>query len=156
VRNIAYIRNMNEKTALDLLRTEFQHISGLAFVDWHADPAHESYDALLRAGGNLFVVEYKAAANAAQISSAPTIAAIASKPTALGAHFICSDDKQRLRKSTRGVPTVSYECCVICSLTASTMNAPGYSTSRCDSFRLDSQSLCIVTACASDSFPGLV
>jgi hypothetical protein len=61
---------MNEKAALDLLRTEFQRITGLAIEDWHADPARERYDATLRAGGHLFVVEYKAAANAEQISSA--------------------------------------------------------------------------------------
>ncbi len=67
---MGYIRNMNEKTALDLLRTEFQRITGLAIEDWHADPKHEPYDATLRAGGNLFVVEYIAAANGEQISSA--------------------------------------------------------------------------------------
>ncbi len=61
---------MNEKTALELLQTEFERITGLAVEDWHVHVLPEQYDAMFTSGGNSYIVEVKSAATTDQISSA--------------------------------------------------------------------------------------
>lgn len=63
---------MNEKVGLALLRTEFQNITGFAIDAWQAETEDEAgrWDVRLRAGGDWYAVEFKAAANTEQIGSA--------------------------------------------------------------------------------------
>ncbi|MCW3051049.1 MAG: hypothetical protein JWN14_219 [Chthonomonadales bacterium] len=72
VRKIGYTRNMNEKVGLSLLHAEFQDITGLTIEDWHMEMENGTgrSDVRLRAGGEWYAAEFRAAANTEQISSA--------------------------------------------------------------------------------------
>ena len=61
---------MNEIVGLARLRTEFQKITGLAIEDWHEGSAADGSDVRLRAGGEWYAIQFKAAATTEQIGSA--------------------------------------------------------------------------------------
>ncbi len=63
---------MNEHVGLSLLHAEFQNITGLIIEDWHTEMENgiRRSDVRLRAGGEWYAAEFKAAANTEQISSA--------------------------------------------------------------------------------------
>jgi hypothetical protein len=63
---------MNEKVGLSLLYAEFQNITGLRIEDWHTERENGTgrSEVRLRAGGEWYAAEFKAAANTEQISSA--------------------------------------------------------------------------------------
>lgn len=63
---------MNEKVGLSLLHTEFQNITGLIIEDWNTEMENGTgrSDVRLRAGGEWYAAEFKAAANTDQIGSA--------------------------------------------------------------------------------------
>jgi hypothetical protein len=63
---------MDKNIGLSLLHAEFQNITGLCIEEWHEQVGNGNgcSDVLLRAGGQWYVAEFKAAANTEQISSA--------------------------------------------------------------------------------------
>ena len=63
---------MNEKVGLSLFYSEFQNITGLVIEDWHTEVENGTgrSDVRLRAGGEWYAAEFRAAANTEQISSA--------------------------------------------------------------------------------------
>ena len=60
---------MDERTGLGILRTEFTNITGLDIQEWQSVDSTAQADARFRAGGDWYVVEYKAGASTDQISS---------------------------------------------------------------------------------------
>ena len=72
VRNIVYTRNMNQVVGLSLLHDAFRYVTGLPVDDWDMETKDRlGYSFIqLRAGEQLYAIQFKPAANTEQISSA--------------------------------------------------------------------------------------
>ncbi|MCC7495892.1 MAG: hypothetical protein IT204_26300 [Fimbriimonadaceae bacterium] len=75
---------MDERTALPLLRSTFEAVTGLVVQDWEEQPqlrgSHTRPDVRLVASGTPFIAEYKAAATTEQIGAAAHLLSAAAEP----------------------------------------------------------------------------